>query len=87
MLVSSWLSDRADLTAAWATLDAHDDDPIRLWTYISYAVDRVRPGIARPALARLRTPRSRVESAIDELLNGLVGYDGRVVIVLDDSIG
>ena len=29
-------------------------------------------------------PRSSVETAIDELLNGLTGYDGRVVIVLDD---
>jgi ATP/maltotriose-dependent transcriptional regulator MalT len=84
VLVSSWLADRDDLATAWATLDARDDDPVRLWTYVSYAVDRVRPGMARPALARLRTPRSKVESAIDELLNGLVGYDGRVVVVLDD---
>jgi LuxR family maltose regulon positive regulatory protein len=84
VLVSSWLAARQDLATAWATLDASDDDPVRLWTYVSHAVDRVRPGMARPALARLRTPRSKVESAIDELLNGLVGYDGRVVIVLDD---
>jgi ATP/maltotriose-dependent transcriptional regulator MalT len=84
VLVSSWLAARPDLATAWATLDANDDDPIRLWTYVSYAVDRVRPGMARPALARLKTPRSKVETGIDELLNGLVGYDGRVVIVLDD---
>lgn len=84
VLVSSWLAARPDLTTAWANLDPSDDDPARLWTYVSYAVDRVRPGMARPALARLRTPRSNVETAIDELLNGLVGYDGRVVIVLDD---
>jgi len=84
VLVSSWLAVRPDLAAAWTTLDSRDDDASRLWSYVSHAVDRVRPGIARPALARLRTPRSSVESAIDELLNGLAGYDGRVVIVLDD---
>jgi len=84
VLVSSWLAARPDLAPAWATLDPGDDYPPRLWTYIAHAVDRVRPGLARPALARLKLPRSNVETAIDELLNGLAGYDGRVVIVLDD---
>ena len=40
--------------------------------------------MARAALVRLRTPRPNVDTAIDELLNGLAGYDGRVVIVVDD---
>ncbi len=84
VLVSSWLAARPDLARAWITLDARDDDPVRLWTYVAQAVDRVRPGLGRPALARLRIPRPVVEAAIDELLNGLAGYDGRVVVVLDD---
>jgi len=84
VLVSSWLAERPELASAWATLDPSDDDPTRLWTYVSHAIDRVRPGLARPALARLKMPRSSVETGIDELLNGLAGYDGRVVIVLDD---
>jgi len=84
VLVSSWLAVRPDLATAWATLDPGDDNVLRLWTYVAHAVDRVRHGLAQPALVRLRTPRSAVESAIDELLNGLARYDGRVVIVLDD---
>ena len=68
------------LAKASATLDPSDDDPTRLWTYVSHAVDRLRPGLARPALASLRTPKSNVETAIDELLNGLAGYDGRAII-------
>ncbi len=84
MLVASWLALRPDLACAWVTLDAGDDDPAQLWTYVAHAVDRVRPGIARPALARLRMPRAPVETAIDELLNGLRGCDGRITIVLDD---
>jgi ATP/maltotriose-dependent transcriptional regulator MalT len=84
VLVSSWLSDRADLTPAWVTLDPGDDDPVRLWTHVAHAVDRIRNGIARPALLWLRTPRPHIHNAIDELLNGLSGYDGRVVIVVDD---
>jgi LuxR family maltose regulon positive regulatory protein len=84
LLVTSWLAGRADLSPAWVTLDSGDADPVRLWTYVAHAVDRLRPGMARPALLRLRTPRSRLETAIDELLNGLAGYDGRATIVLDD---
>lgn len=84
VLVSSWLAGRSDLSVAWVTLDRGDDDPVRLWTYVGHAVESVRPGLARRALAGLRMPRSSVEVGIDELLNGLAGYEGRVVIVLDD---
>src|SRR3954469_23095205 len=62
VLVGSWLAGRPDLTCAWVTLDAGDDDPVRLWTYVAHAIERVRPGIARGALARLRTPRVPVET-------------------------
>jgi len=84
VLVSSWLAGRCDLVPAWVTLDGGDDSPVRLWTLVAHAVDRIRPGLARRALVRLRMRRTCVEAAIDELLNGLAGYDGRVVIVLDD---
>jgi LuxR family maltose regulon positive regulatory protein len=84
VLVSSWLASRPDLATAWITLDHGDDDPVRLWTHVAHAVDRTRRGLGRGALRRLRTPRSSVEAAIDELLNGLARHDGRVVIVLDD---
>jgi LuxR family maltose regulon positive regulatory protein len=84
VLVSSWLAGRSDVSVAWVTLDRGDDDPVRLWTYVAHAVDTIRPGLARRALAGLRIPRSSVEAGIDELLNGLAGFDRRVVIVLDD---
>ena len=82
--VSSWLRERPAIAVAWVSIEESDDDAIQLWTAVSTAIDRLRPGIARRALATLRTPRSEVETAIDELLNGLASYDGPVVIVLDD---
>ena len=84
VLVASWLDHRPDRVAAWVTLELGDDEPSRLWTAVGTAVDRLRPGIARPALSLLRTPRCLIEDVIDELLNGLAGYDGSAVIVLDD---
>ena len=84
MLVCSWLASKPDVSKAWVTLDPGDDDPVRLWTHIADAVDRARPGIAQPALRRLRTPRAGIESSLDELLNGLARDKGRLIIVLDD---
>ena len=83
--VASWLQERPQLSVG---VD-HDrarptTDPVRLWTAIATAVDRLRPGIGRPALAILKTPRAQIEQVVDELLNGLSGYGGQAVIVLDD---
>ena len=40
--------------AGKVSLDVGDNDPARLWTYVATAVDRVREGLGRRALKRLR---------------------------------
>jgi LuxR family maltose regulon positive regulatory protein len=80
--VRAWC-ESVDAALAWVTLDAGDNDPIRLWTYIATAVDRVREGLGRAALQRLRLG-SPLAGAIDELMNGLAAFDKRLVLVLDD---
>ena len=69
---------------AWVTLDARDNDPDRLWTYVATAVDRIRPGLGRGALQRLRIPGTSTEDQIDALVNGLGAYEGDIAIALDD---
>lgn len=66
------------------TLDAGDDDPVRLWTYVATAVDRIRQGLGRPALMRLRVAGVSLEVVVDELMNGIVSFAAPVVVVLDD---
>ena len=83
-LLASWIEARPDVSPAWVTLDAGDGEPRRFWAYVAAAVDRVRPGMARPAVRRLRTPGVPLEDAIDELLNGIATFAGRLVIVIDD---
>ena len=51
--VRTWCADRS-AAYAWVTLDARDNDPVRLWTYIATAVDRIRPSLGRATLRRLR---------------------------------
>src|SRR3954462_7238444 len=70
---------------AWVILDVGDNDPVRLWTYAGTAVDRVREGLGRRALRRLRGARGPIESPIDELVEGIAAFEHEVVLVLDDG--
>lgn len=83
-LLRSWVEAQPERSAAWVSLDPGDLEPRRFWTYVAHAVDRVRSGMARPALARLRTPGVPIEEAIDELMNGIATFAGKLVIVIDD---
>ncbi len=66
------------------TLDAADDDPVRLWAHLATAVERLGEGLGARALACLGVRGAPVETAVDELMNGLVAYGRPVAIVLDD---
>ena len=66
------------------TLDGSDDDPARLWTHLATAVERLGQGFGHRALMRLSVRGGAVESAVDELMNGLVAYGRPATIVLDD---
>ena len=81
--VRAWCEDRGD-ACAWITLDAGDNDPLRLWTYVATAVNRIRDGLGRRALQRLDGPDARLEFAIDELANGIGAFDHPLVVVLDE---
>jgi LuxR family maltose regulon positive regulatory protein len=82
-VVRSWCAQR-EAALAWVTLDAGDNDPARLWTYVATAADRVRNGLGRGALQRLMVPGASIEFAVDALMNALATFDQELVIVLDD---
>ena len=75
---------RREIPLAWVTLDARDDDPARLWTYAATAVDRVREGLGRSALRRLKESGLPVETALDELIHGLATFGHEIALVFDD---
>ena len=81
--VRAWC-ESLDAALAWVTLDAGDNDPVRFWTYIATAVDRVRQGLGRAALQQLGASGSLTERSIDALMNGLAAYMEPLIIVLDD---
>ena len=81
--VRAWCA-TSDADLAWVTLDADDNDPVRLWTYIATAVDRIRGGSGARALQRLRVPGMAIDTAVNELMNGIATVERRLTIVLDD---
>ena len=81
--VQTWCASQ-DRPVVWLTLDSGDNDPVRLWTYVATAIDRVRAGAGRVALQRLRASRGPIEDPIDELLNRTASLPGGVLVVLDD---
>ena len=76
-LLRLWCIERPE-AVIWMTLDAADDDPVRLWTHLATAVERLGQGLGGPALMRLGVRGAGVEAAVDEVMNGLVAY-GRPV--------
>jgi len=82
-LLRSWCIERPE-PVIWMTLDAADDDPVRLWTHLATAVERLGQGLGGRALMCLGMRGATVETAVDELMNGLVAYGQPITIVLDD---
>jgi LuxR family maltose regulon positive regulatory protein len=82
-LLRSWCAERRE-PVIWMTLDAADDDPVRLWTHVATAVERLGDGLGSGALSVLSVRGAPIETAVDKLMNGLVAYGRAVAIVLDD---
>ena len=83
MAARAW-HESAPGAVAWVTLEAGDNDPVRFWTYAAMAVERVRGGLGRGALRRLKSPGNPVESAVIELMNGIASFGAPLTLVLDD---
>jgi ATP/maltotriose-dependent transcriptional regulator MalT len=84
VLVGSWCAAHPELAVAWVSVDPADNDPVRLWTYVATAVDRVRPGLGRRAVERLQRSGAVVATALDELLGAIATSREPLTIVLDD---
>ena len=84
VLAQTWCASRTHAATVWVSLDAADNDVVRLWMHIATALDAVDPSIGGRALARLRAPEAPVGEAIDQLVNGLAVYGREIDIVLDD---
>jgi LuxR family maltose regulon positive regulatory protein len=86
-LIAAWcaaLPDR-DVSLAWVSLDAGDNDPSRFWRYVLAALERNFPGVSQEPMSLLEPPRpADIETVLTALLNALTSVARDVVVVLED---
>lgn len=81
-LIVDWLT-RTSGAAAWVSLDEHDDDLRRFWSYVAAAVAGTGiPSEAQAMLASRQMPP--IEAVLTDLLNGAAASGKELVLVLDD---
>ena len=73
-----------EVSTAWLSLDAGDNDPATYWTYVVAALRTIRTGIGADALGLLREPQPPMQLVLTTLLNDLATTDVDVVLLLDD---
>jgi LuxR family transcriptional regulator, maltose regulon positive regulatory protein len=71
---------------AWVSLDSGDDDPVRLWSHIVFALHRACPDLdGEDLLGWLRAPVPDISGRlVPNLVNALAEQPEQVVLVLDD---
>jgi LuxR family maltose regulon positive regulatory protein len=83
-LVSAWLAECAR-PAAWLSLDAGDNDPARVLTYLVAALQTVAAPIGAGVLGAIQSPQPPpTESILTALLNDIAAVKDDFVLVLDD---
>ena len=84
-LLTAWLASPSAPRGAWVSLDRRDTDPVRLWTHVIVALQRVEPRAGTASLAALRAcPDQIEEQVLPVLLEELSGEGPDLVVVLDD---
>lgn len=92
-LVRMWLHERMKgeggrmkpFRFAWVTLDEHDNDPVRFWTYACSALRTVDPSLGKATLSILAGPQPpSFEALLTPLINDLTQLQEPCVLVLED---
>ncbi len=85
-LVAQWLAEKSVKNAAWLSLDRHDNDPARFFTYFFATLQALNSQIGREAQHILQSPQmASVETLMALLIDDLVTLvNERIVCVLDD---
>jgi ATP/maltotriose-dependent transcriptional regulator MalT len=85
-VVTQWLtSPSRPATVAWISLDASDNDPVRLWTHIAMALDRAGCMIARDIAGFVAAGGYDILAAVlPRILDAIAAQPVNVTIVLDD---
>ncbi len=83
-LLSDWVQQH-QIPAAWVSLDAADNDPVRFLSYVSSALMTIDPTVGDDALAAIQSPQSvSIDRILTLLINDIAEYEGSVALIFDD---
>ena len=83
-LVRMWIESR-EFPSAWVTLDEHDNDPVRFWTYVCSALRTLDPTLGKATLSMLTSPQPpSFATLLTPLINDLARLPAPAVLVLED---
>ena len=86
-LLAAWVQAQTpgNQLVAWVSLDEEDNDPVRFWSYVLTALDRIQPGTYRELARYLRAAEHPpLPSVLTACLNRLAEGDSSLMLVLDD---
>jgi len=82
-LLAGSLGGRVD-DLAWLQVEDSDADPVRYWSYLVAAIDRVRPGLADAVAPTVVASGGAPDAVVTVLVNALAEVASPLVIVVDD---
>jgi LuxR family maltose regulon positive regulatory protein len=83
-LLGEW-SERSRWPVAWVSLDPGDNDPMRFWSYVVAALDRLETDIGANVLPMVQSPQPEpIEYIVPRLTNTVVNVPDHLALVLDD---
>jgi len=83
-LVRMWIDSR-DFPSAWVTLDDHDNDPTRFWTYVCSSLRTLDSALGKATPSMLMASQPPLfESLLTPLINDLSQLSEPYVLVLED---
>jgi len=90
-LLSEWIASSRSIGSsqsikfAWFSLDEHDNDLIRFWTYLIAALQTIEPDFGKAELAAFQSSQSPpVEVILSGLINEIDGTIQRIALIIDD---
>src|SRR5262249_27529884 len=83
-LLSEWIP-RSERRVSWVSLDKNDNDPVRFWTYVTFALRTLREDMCERTLALLQSPTTPSNDLITTTLaNEINAFPDAIALVLDD---
>lgn len=84
-LIAQWLASDTSQQVAWVSIDAGDNDPVRLWTHIATALERIHCDLGQDVSALVAVNSDDITAhVLPTLLKAMALLGQDIVLLVDD---